>query len=388
MKISILGSTGSIGNNTLSVIANNDDYQVIALTAASNVDILYQQCLQYTPNYAVMVDFDAAEQLQRRLQAMGSATTVLSGVEGLETVASLAEVDIVVAAIVGGAGLLPTLASVKAGKRVLLANKESLVMSGELFMQAVKQFHATLLPVDSEHNAVFQCLPENFNLGLSEVGVTNIILTASGGPFRQFSLEQLQQVTPEQACQHPNWKMGRKISVDSATMMNKGLEVIEAHWLFAATQAQIQVVIHPQSIVHSMVAYKDGSVLAQLGRPDMRTPIAYALAWPQRINAGVSDLDISRLSNLSFEAPNLQQFPCLNLAYQALESGGLFPVILNAANEVAVELFLQQKIGFTDIAKWVEFALEQFSFQTMQSISQILEQDKQTRELLYQHITN
>ncbi|WP_428607757.1 1-deoxy-D-xylulose-5-phosphate reductoisomerase [Sedimenticola sp.] len=357
--LTVLGSTGSIGISTLDVVARHPDrYRVVALTANQDVDGLFEQCRRFEPDYAVMANADAAQSLEQRLQATGLTINVLTGVEGLEHVAAMSEADYVMAAIVGAAGLLPTLAAAKAGKRVLLANKEALVVAGELFMRAVDQGGAEILPIDSEHNAVFQCMPGDYRRGLDQVGVSQILLTASGGPFRTLSLDQLQDVTPDQACAHPNWDMGRKISVDSATMMNKGLEVIEACWLFHTTPDKVQVVLHPQSVIHSMVAYTDGSVLAQLGNPDMRTPIAHALAWPERIASGVAPLDLFATARLDFEPPNMERFACLRLAYQAIEAGGTCPAILNAANEIAVAAFLDGKLGFTGIPEVIESVLD------------------------------
>ncbi len=374
--ITILGSTGTIGVNTLDVIKRQDNrYQVIALTAHSNVDKMLQQCLQYHPQFVVMVEEQAAEQLAIALKNQALEIEVLSGTQALETVVELEQVDYVMAAIVGAAGLLPNLAAAKAGKRILLANKESLVMSGKLFMDAVAENNATLLPIDSEHNAIFQCLPQS---GLQ--GVTQILLTASGGPFRTRDLDTLYDITPEQAVAHPNWVMGQKISVDSATMMNKGLEVIEACWLFAITTEQIQVVIHPQSTIHSMVAYNDGSVLAQLGNPDMRTPIAYGLGWPERIDSGVAALDLFAIARLDFEQPDFQRFPCLRLAYEAHQAGGNATIALNAANEVAVEAFLNRQLRFTDIPAVIEYALEQTTNGTPESLDEILIQDSESRQ--------
>ena len=326
-----------------------------------------------------MVDENAATQLSDKLKAAGRDITVLSGVEGLETVSALAEVDTVMAAIVGAAGLLPTLAAARAGKKVLLANKEALVMSGHLFMQEVHNNNATLLPIDSEHNAIFQCLPENYSQGLEQVGVNKILLTASGGPFRTKALDELQNVTPAQAVAHPNWVMGRKISVDSASMMNKGLEVIEACWLFDTTPDMIQVVIHPQSIIHSMVSYKDGSVLAQMGNPDMRTPIAHAMAWPERIESGVEPLDIFEVANFEFEKPDMQRFACLRLAYEAMQRGGTATTVLNAANEVAVDAFLNEKIGFLQIPQIIESALTNVSIEDALDLERVLNADKASR---------
>lgn len=357
-RITILGATGSIGESTLDVVRRHPGrYAVHALTAHRQVEKLAASCIEFRPARAVVGTAEAARELEGLLRAAGVATAVSHGEAALESVASDAETDAVMAAIVGAAGLRPTLAAAKAGKRVLLANKEALVMSGRLFMDAVREHRATLLPIDSEHNAIFQCLPADDPRYAG--GVAKILLTASGGPFRTRDPETLHDITPDQACAHPNWVMGRKISVDSATMMNKGLEVIEAHWLFAAPADRIEVVIHPQSIVHSMVAYTDGSVLAQLGNPDMRTPIAYGLAYPERIDAGVSPLDLAAAGTLNFEKPDLRRFPCLGLAFDAMRAGGLAPAVLNAANEVAVEAFLAGAIRFTDIARVVAGVLEQ-----------------------------
>jgi 1-deoxy-D-xylulose-5-phosphate reductoisomerase len=380
--ITVLGATGSIGVSTLDVLARHPQrYRVVALTANRQVERLLEQCLAHQPRYAVMVDTAAADRLAAGLREAGSETEVLSGVEGLEQVASLPEVDYVMAAIVGAAGLPPTLAAARHGKRILLANKEALVMSGRLFMDEVREHGAELLPIDSEHNAIFQCMPPNFEQGLSEVGVRRILLTASGGPFRQTPLQELETVTPEQAVAHPNWSMGRKISVDSATMMNKGLEVIEACWLFNTTPANIQVVLHPQSVIHSMVEYNDGSVLAQLGNPDMRTPIAPALAWPERIESGVGSLDMFAVARLDFEAPDLERFPCLRLAGEAMETGGTAPTILNAANEIAVEAFLDGQIGFTRIARVIEQTLQAMPVRGADTLTTIFEDDIEARAI-------
>lgn len=374
--VTILGATGSIGVSTLDVLARHGDrFRIVALTANSDVERLFQQCRYHRPRYAVMADAAAAEQLRNRIRAHGLDIEVLAGVAGLEHVATLTETDYVMAAIVGAAGLLPTLAAARAGKRIMLANKEALVMSGQLFMDAVQQHGAELLPVDSEHNAIFQCMPMDFSRGLAATGVRRILLTASGGPFRQRSLSELEHVTPDEACAHPNWVMGRKISVDSATMMNKGLEVIEARWLFNAAFEQIQVVIHPQSVVHSMVEYADGSMLAQLGSPDMRTPIAYALAWPERIEAGVSTLDLLSIGRLDFEPPDLARFPCLRLAYEAGRRGGTATTILNAANEVAVQAFLEGRLNFSAIPRVIEVALERATIHDAASLDVIIEAD-------------
>jgi len=383
--ITVLGATGTIGVNTLDVIARHPErFKVVALTAHRNVDKLFAQCQAFQPDYAVMVDEQAAEQLQARLNTIDSATTVLSGVDGLVTVSRLPQVDQVMAAIVGAAGLLPTLAAAQAGKRVLLANKEALVMSGQLFMDAVREHGAELLPIDSEHNAIFQCMPqvESPAQGFSQLpnGVERILLTASGGPFRTLPINELDQVTPAQAVAHPNWVMGQKISVDSATMMNKGLEVIEACWLFGTHVDAIQVIIHPESTIHSMVAYNDGSVLAQLGNPDMRTPIAYALAWPERIDAGVAALDFYELAQLNFQAPDMERYPCLQLAYEAYRQGGHATTALNAANEVAVAAFLKGDILFTDIARLVDAVLQQSPSGTARVLDDILIQDAASRQ--------
>ena len=378
--VTILGSTGSIGTNTLDVVQRHADrFRVVALTANQNVEGLFQQCVTHEPDFAVIADPEAAERLSDRLRSAGRPVEVLAGMAGLERVAALPETDCVMAAIVGAAGLLPTLAAARAGKRVLLANKEALVMAGPLFVAAVRQGGAELLPIDSEHNAIFQCLPPGFAAeGLDAAGVRRILLTGSGGPFRVTPLDRLPDATPEQACAHPNWSMGRKISVDSATMMNKGLEVIEAHWLFGAAPARIEVVVHPQSVVHSMVEYRDGSVLAQLGHPDMRTPIAHALAWPHRMASGAAFLDFSRLQ-LEFQAPDFARFPCLRLAFAALEAGGTAPAILNAANEVAVRAFLERRIRFTEIAVVVERALERVVPRAADALTPILEADALAR---------
>ena len=378
--VCILGSTGTIGVNTLDVMSRHPDlYQVVALTANTNVDKLFQQCETFQPAFAAMQDADSAQQLESRLQQSGINTQVLSGVEGLQALASHPQVDYVMAAIVGAAGLLPTLAAAREGKRVLLANKEALVMSGAIFMDEVKNNNATLLPIDSEHNAIFQCMPDQFSRGLENSGVNKILLTASGGPFRNKTPNELKQVTPEQAVAHPNWVMGQKISVDSATMMNKGLEVIEACWLFNTQPEMIQVVVHPESVIHSMVSYNDGSVLAQLGNPDMRTPIAHALAWPHRIDSGVEPLDIFKVAQLNFEAADFERFPCLRLAYDALYMGGTATCILNAANEVAVDAFLNKKLAFNNIASVIESSLEQISIRDAVDINSVLSSDQESR---------
>jgi 1-deoxy-D-xylulose-5-phosphate reductoisomerase len=377
-KVTVLGSTGSIGVSTLDVLSRHPQrFSVYALTANRSVQGLFDQCLQHQPLFAVMACADSAEDLQRRLADAGADTRVLAGVEGLCEVS--AEADVVMAAIVGAAGLEPTLAAVEAGKTVLLANKESLVMAGGLFMRAVTDSGATLLPIDSEHNAIFQCLPVAGRRVSAKAGVSKILLTASGGPFREWSPEQMRLATPEQACAHPNWSMGRKISVDSATLMNKGLELIEACWLFGVSVDSIEVVIHPQSIVHSMVQYVDGSVLAQLGNPDMRTPIAYGLAWPERIGSGVAELDIVAASRLDFEAPDEARFPCLSLARQAVNRGGTAMAELNAANEVAVQAFLDGGLGFAEIAGVVAAVLAESSADEPETLDVVKQADCRAR---------
>ena len=378
--VCILGSTGTIGVNTLDVISrHSDDFHVVALTANDNIEKLLEQCLQYRPAYAVMVSEDKAEQLQRALLKYNIHTEVLSGKKSLETVASHDHVDYVMAAIVGAAGLLPNLAAAKAGKRVMLANKESLVMSGQLFMDAIQENDAELLPIDSEHNAIFQAMPPMISNAQAKAGVTKVLLTGSGGPFRKREISTLSEVTPEEAIAHPNWVMGRKISVDSATMMNKGLEVIEACWLFDVALDQIQVVIHPQSTIHSMVSYIDGSVLAQLGNPDMRTPIAYALAYPNRIESGVEQLDIFDVANLSFSKPDFERYRCLQLAFDAHRQGGYASIALNAANEIAVEAFLNKQINFLEIPLIIEKVLQEAPSGTPNKIADILGQDLSSR---------
>jgi len=376
--LTILGATGSIGRSTLDVVARHPErYRVYALTAFSRVQALAELCEQHHPVYAVVANEAQAQALREQLGAGGLSTQVLIGEAALAQVA--AEADTVMAAIVGAAGLLPTLAAVKAGRRVLLANKEALVMSGALFMRAVREHGATLLPIDSEHNAIFQCLPPNVSNGLAAVGVEKLLLTASGGPFREFSHEQLRSVTPAQAVKHPNWSMGQKISVDSATLMNKGLEFIEACWLFGAQPDQIDVVVHPQSVIHSMVCYSDGSVLAQMGQPDMRTPIAHALAWPERIASGVSPINFAQLGSLSFEAPDESRFPCLRLAKQAMRSGGTHPAVLNAANEVAVAAFLAGQLDFLGIARVIEQVLNEIPVSAAEELATILAADAEAR---------
>lgn len=378
--ITILGSTGTIGRNTLDVLDRYPDrYRVMALTAHRQVDEMYDQCVRYSPELAVMRDEIAAEQLGSRLRAIGSSTTVRAGLEGLIVAASYESSQIVMAAIVGAAGLLPTLEAVRSGKRVLLANKEPLVMCGHVFVEEARKSGATLLPIDSEHNAIFQCMPSNYRTGSRAKGVRRILLTCSGGPFLKTPESELHNVTPEMACAHPNWNMGKKISVDSATLMNKGLELIEACWLFGVDPKEISVVVHPQSVIHSMVDYVDGSVLAQMGNPDMRTPIAHALAWPDRIDSGVVALDLFKVSRLDFQEPDHQKFPCLSLASQAMEAGGTAPAILNAANEIAVEAFLEGRLEFTGISRVVEKVLEKVPVQVADDIRTVLEGDKQAR---------
>lgn len=391
-QITLLGATGSIGASTLDVVSQHpDDYAIFALTANTNVEALEALCVQWLPQYAVMNDVESANELEARLNNKNIKTTVLNGESGLLKVVKDDEVDCIVAAIVGAAGLVPTLAAAKAGKRILLANKESLVMSGKLFVDIARENDAVLMPVDSEHNAIFQCLPDNLTDNHSSVKMTNrntasgierILLTASGGPFRTFSFDELEHVTPEQAVNHPNWDMGKKISVDSATLMNKGLELIEAYWLFDMDIGDIDVVVHPQSMIHSMVSYIDGSVLAQLGNPDMRTPIAHALAWPQRINSGVEPLDFFNVAKLEFERPDLERFPCLRLCYDAIKMGGTATIILNAANEIAVDAFLEEKIKFTDIAILIERTLDQAEIEEdVSSLEKILQADAMARKI-------
>ncbi|ADJ29124.1 1-deoxy-D-xylulose-5-phosphate reductoisomerase [Nitrosococcus watsonii] len=386
--VSILGSTGSIGMSTLDVLARYPTrYRVQALSANKSVARIYQQCLQFRPSQVVMVDPDAAEQLRQRLRPVVPEIEVSGGSQALEAIVTSPDTDYVMAAIVGAAGLLPTLAAARAGKRILLANKEALVMSGQLFMSAVSESGAELLPIDSEHNALWQCMPvKGRELPLHRKGVRRILLTASGGPFRERALSELDNVTPDEACAHPNWDMGRKISVDSATMMNKGLEVIEACWLFDAAARQIEVVLHPQSVIHSMVDYVDGSVLAQLGNPDMRIPIAYGLAWPERMESGVALLDLFAVGQLTFCQPDLQRFPCLELAYAALEQGGTCSTILNAANEVAVQAFLDQRIRFTQIPNLIEWTLGSVTPTVADSLSAVLESDAVARQVAKEQI--
>lgn len=380
LRVSVLGGTGSIGLSTLDVIARHPQrYEVFAISGFSRLTELQALCIRHRPRFAVVPDASAARVLQDALISAGLDTRVLLGEAGLCEIAAHPEVDAVMAAIVGAAGLRPTLAAVEAGKRVLLANKEALVMSGALFIQAVRRHGAVLLPIDSEHNAIFQCLPGDYGRGLAQVGVRRILLTASGGPFRETPLEALANVTPEQACAHPNWSMGRKISVDSASMMNKGLELIEACWLFDAAPSQVEVVIHPQSVIHSLVDYVDGSVLAQLGNPDMRTPIAHALAWPERVDSGVAPLDLFRVGRLDFQEPDEGRFPCLRLARQAAEAGGSAPAMLNAANEIAVAAFLERRVRFTEIASIIDQVLNREAALAVESLDAVVEADARAR---------
>ncbi|OQS33927.1 1-deoxy-D-xylulose-5-phosphate reductoisomerase [Chromobacterium haemolyticum] len=385
--IVVLGATGSVGVNTLDVVARHPErYRVVALSGNRQVDRLFQQALQFRPAYVVTGDAASADALRGRLAEAGVDAEVLHGPAALVQVAALPEAEVVMAAIVGAAGLPSAMAAARAGKRILLANKESLVVAGRLFMDTARRHGATLLPVDSEHSAIFQSLPHDYAGNLDAAGIRKIILTASGGPFRQSSAEDLLRVTPDDACRHPNWVMGRKISVDSASLMNKGLEVIEAHWLFSAPPERIEVVVHPQSVIHSMVQYRDGSVMAQLGAPDMRTPIACALAWPERVEAGVGSLDFSSLSNLTFEAPDLERFPCLKLAFDVLRLGGDAPAVLNAANEVAVDAFLHERLRFVDIPTVVSAALDGVSLVGSDSVEALLAKDEEARAFALQQV--
>ena len=378
--ISVLGSTGSIGISTLDVIAQHPErYRAVGLAANRDVEGLFQQCERFQPTVVAMADQASAADLAKRLASIGSSIEVLAGEAGVIAIAELTDAEMVMAAIVGAAGLTPTLAAVRKGKRILLANKESLVVAGDLFMREAKAHKASVLPIDSEHNAVFQCMPQDFEQGLAAKGVKRILLTASGGPFRTWTNDQLKSATPEQACAHPNWSMGRKISVDSATMMNKGLEVIEARWLFDATPEQIKVVVHPQSVVHSMVQYVDGSVLAQLGNPDMRTPIAHAMAWPERHGSGVASLDLFEVARLDFEEPDTQRFPCLRLAFDAVAAAGVAPAVLNAANEVAVDAFLSKQLAFVRIPEIIETVLSQNLEGDLDSVEGLMAIDQAAR---------
>ena len=381
-QVTVLGSTGSIGVSTLDVVARHpDDFRVFALTANTNVEVLAEQVRRFQPRYAVLRDASAAYRLQQLLHGESLSTEILSGEEALAQVAADPEVDYVMAAIVGAAGLLPTLAGVRAGKRILLANKEALVMCGALFMDAVKHSGAELLPIDSEHNAIYQCLPPSHRDGLDAIGVRRIVLTASGGPFRDIPLSDFATITPEQACAHPNWSMGQKISVDSATMMNKGLELIEACWLFNTTQDKVDVLVHRQSVIHSMVEYVDGSVLAQMGNPDMRIPIAYGLSWPQRTDSGVASLDLTQVARLDFEPLDSEKFPCLSLAASSIAAGGTMPVALNAANEIAVDAFLNRQLPFTGIFNLVDSVLQRYQSVRPDSVDTVMAEDGRARRL-------
>jgi 1-deoxy-D-xylulose-5-phosphate reductoisomerase len=381
-KIVILGSTGSIGCNALEVIKlHRKKYKVFALTANKNVDLLTQQCVDFEPEFVIALNQDANQQLKKNLLALNIKTVVLDDEKSLDWLASHKDTATVISAIVGAAGLKPTMAAANSGKKILLANKETLVMAGELFVKAVKKSNAILIPIDSEHNAILQVLPQSKKMNYKSNGIRKILLTASGGPFRTSSKEELKHVTPKEALKHPNWLMGKKITIDSATMMNKGLEIIEACWLFDIPACDIEVVIHPQSIIHSLVEYIDGSTLAQLGNPDMRTPIAYALSHPERIESGVSGLDLIKTKRLDFEAPDLDKFPCLGLAYKALLMGQSAPTILNAANEVAVDAFLAESITFNHIAELIEFCMSTMKSQPLDSIETVLEVDSKTRQL-------
>ncbi len=381
-KIVILGSTGSIGCNALEVIKlHKEKYKVFALTANKNVDLLTQQCVDFEPEFVIALNQDANQQLKKNLLALNIKTIVLDDEKSLDWLASHKDTATVISAIVGAAGLMPTMAAANSGKKILLANKETLVMAGELFVKAVKKSNAILIPIDSEHNAILQVLPQSKKMNYKSNGIRKILLTASGGPFRTFSKEELKHVTPKEALKHPNWLMGKKITIDSATMMNKGLEIIEACWLFDIPACDIEVVIHPQSIIHSLVEYIDGSTLAQMGNPDMRTPIAYALSHPERIESGVSGLDLIKTKRLDFEAPDLDKFPCLGLAYKALLMGQSAPTILNAANEVAVDAFLVESITFNQIAELIEFCMSTMKPQLLDSIETVLEVDSKTRQL-------
>jgi 1-deoxy-D-xylulose-5-phosphate reductoisomerase len=378
--IAVLGSTGSVGVNTLDVVARHPDrYRVVSLAAHRDVDGMYRQCLAHRPQVVAMADPAAAAELAGRLAAAAPRVEVLSGPRGVVEAACLPEADYVMAAIVGAAGLVSTLEAVRRGKRILLANKETLVVSGAIFVEAARASGAVVMPIDSEHNAIFQCMPPAFAEGLAGVGVRRILLTASGGPFRTWSAARTAAATPAEACAHPNWDMGRKISVDSATMMNKGLEVIEARWLFDAGPDKIQVVVHPQSVIHSMVEYVDGSVLAQLGNPDMRTPIAHALAWPSRIDSGVAGLDLFAVARLDFEPPDLRRFRCLQLAYDAVAAGGSAPAVLNAANEVAVAAFLAGRLGFAQIPELIDRVCQGMPVVGIEDLDAVLAIDAEAR---------
>lgn len=386
--ITILGATGSVGQNTLRVLERHPDlFHVIALSAHGNTALLAGQCLKHNAKYAIVSDPAQAAKLKSDLDALNCTAELLVGPQALVDVVKLDETDMVMAAIVGAAGLQAALQTVESGKRLLLANKESMVIAGALFRKAAEQSGATIIPVDSEHNALFQALPADFGKGLTRVGVRQLILTASGGPFLNRQRDSLKNITPDEACNHPNWDMGRKISVDSATLMNKGLEIIEARWLFNTEPGQIDVIVHPQSIVHSLVSYCDGSVLAQMGVPDMRTPIANALAWPDRIDAGVQHLNLAQVHQLEFYPPDLELFPGLKLAFSVLESGGSAAVVFNAANEVAVDAFLNERIGFLQIPETVATTLERCETGKIDSLEHVLEIDLMARNLTNQIVS-
>ena len=386
--MAVLGSTGTIGDNTLDVIGQHPDrFRVVALGAQRNHAKLLQQCEQYRPAYAALAEADAARELEQGLRAAGLSTEVLVGEAGLAQIATLKEAPYVMAGIVGAAGLASTLAAARAGQRLMIANKESLVMAGPLLMEEARRSGAMLLPIDSEHNAIFQCWPAGAVIGEAPRGVRRILLTASGGPFLDWSAEDLAKATPDQACKHPKWVMGRKISVDSATLMNKGLEVIEARILFGLPIEQVEVVVHRQSLVHSLVEYVDGSMLAQLGSPDMRTPIAHALAWPERIDSGVQSLDLAQAGGLEFEPPDLLRFPCLALAREAAAAGGLAPAVLNAANEMAVAAFLEGRLNFTGIAAVIAAVMDQLPVGAATDLPSVLAVDQEARALALREIT-
>jgi 1-deoxy-D-xylulose-5-phosphate reductoisomerase len=378
--VAILGATGSIGINTLNVVSRHPDrFKTVVLTANTQVDRLFEQCRKYQPRTAIMADLQSAERLRQKVNDAGLEIEVTAGIDSIGSAVRSNDVEIVMAAIVGAVGLKPTLAAVQAGKQVLIANKEPLVMCGDVFIAEAKRSGAVLLPIDSEHNAVFQCMPSGYQTGEAAVGVRRILLTCSGGPFRKTPVEQLKEVTPEQACAHPTWEMGQKISVDSATLMNKGLEVIEACGLFGIQPDRVEVLIHPQSVIHSMVEYLDGSVLSQMGNPDMRIPITHALSWPDRIDSGAESLDLIKIGRLDFERPDMTKFPCLRLAYEAAVKGGTAPAILNAANEEVVQAFLDKKIAFTDIAEIIEQVMESTDANTATTIDAVIADDARAR---------
>ncbi|MGP1931346.1 MAG: 1-deoxy-D-xylulose-5-phosphate reductoisomerase [Arsenophonus sp. ET-YP4-MAG3] len=392
IRLTILGSTGSIGKTTLSVVKENPTkFKIIALVAYKNVNTMIQQCLEFKPQYAAMSDEKSANNLRSILNKQGCKIEVLSGKNGVCELAALDNVDQVMSAISGIAGLMPTLAAIRQGKRILLANKESLITSGQLFFDEIKKYGTQVLPIDSEHSAIFQSLPTEIqnNLGfanLEQHGITCIILTGSGGPFREIPLPYLKKITPNEACNHPNWSMGRKISVDSATMINKGFEYIEARYFFNASHEQIEVIIHPQSVIHSMVRYQDGSVIAQLGTPDMRTPISYSIAYPDRISSGASVIDFKQLSSLTFIAPDYQRYPCLKLAIDAYHHGQASTIILNAANEVSVAAFLAGQLRFTDIAQINLYTVERLNLAEPDNIDTVLEIDNEARQIATNYI--